>query len=174
MGGHCVAHDRWWHADSQLVMSYWSPSTASFVCLYSYSSTFACGLHLSKCSGQDSPSQLSYSATFACFYRAKHPTKMTKGLEREELAVKEGWELKMQIQYAGVMSWLNNYMILLNSLNHLLYVTFKKRQISIMVQMVLLIFPLCMKNQTMALGNTTSSSAGCRANLQFSWPSWVN
>lgn len=52
---------------------------------------------------------------------------MTKGLEREELAVKEGWELKMQIQYAGVMSWLNNYMILLNSLNHLLYVTLKKK-----------------------------------------------
>lgn len=175
MGGHCVACDRWWRADSQLVMSYWSPSTtstASFVCLYSYSSTFACSLHLTKCSGQDSPSQHSCSTTFACCFRSKDPAKMTNGLEREKLAVKEGWELKMQKHYAGVVSWLNNYYeILLNPLNHMLYVMLKKRQMSVIVEMVLLIFPLCIKSQTRALGITTSNSAGCHANLQFSWPS---
>lgn len=126
MGGHCVACDRCWHADSQLVMSYWSPSTtstASFVCLYRYSSTFACGLHLTKCSGQHSPSRHSCSA---CCYRTKEATKRTDGLDREEPAIKEAW--KIENANAGVMSWGSYWKIALNPLKHLLSVTLKKKK----------------------------------------------
>lgn len=120
-----VACDWWWRADSQLVMSYWSPSTASFVCLYCYSSAFACSLHLTKCSRQDSPWRHSCSATCACFYRRKDPTRMTKRRVRIKNAKAVCWsdELIPQLLWDFV-----------KPLKHLLYVTLK-RQIRVMVQM---------------------------------------